>query len=340
MLSGVLARPFARRAVAGYDLEMSPIRILAAATAMESSAAIALLALAGLGGWRNGWLDVINSFAPMILAMALLAAGLGYWTLEGVTRAVTLGLAMVGVIYGLALIGPEILMASVPRSEGGQPFRVLSANVWHDNPTPDLAVASIMARNPDAVLLQESDGSLQPALKALKSVYPYTSDCPGAGVQIFSKSPILAGGCGPTPGPRLDLVWIQTAAADGRPVTLVTTHFVWPFPPALQKAQSARLAQQIHQLPTDDMILGGDFNTTPWSFAMRSQDGLLSPLKRQTRAWVSWPARLDALRQPWSAPFLPIDHLYTGPGWRLTRLTRLRIAGSDHFATEAAFTRR
>ena len=65
-----------------------------------------------------------------------------------------------------------------------------------------------------------------------------------------------------------------------------------------------------------------------------------APLKRQTRARVSWPARFDALRQPWSASFLPIDHVYTGPGWRLTRLTRLRIAGSDHFATEAAFTRR
>jgi endonuclease/exonuclease/phosphatase (EEP) superfamily protein YafD len=319
---------------------MSPIRILAAATAMEGSAAIALLALAGLGGWRNGWLDVINCFAPMILALALLVAGLGYWSLEGATRVVTLGLAMVGVLYGLALVGPEVVMSWVPRSQAGQPFRVLSANVWHDNPTPDLAVTAIMARNADAVLLQESDGALQADLGRLKSVYRYTSNCPGAGVQIFTKSPIVTGGCGPPSGPRLDLVWIRTTAADGRPVTLVTTHFAWPFPPALQRAHRAILARQIQQLPTDDMILGGDFNTTPWSFAMKSQDGLLSPLKRQTRAWVSWPARLDALRQPWSAPFLPIDHLYTGPGWRLMRLTRLRIAGSDHFATEAAFTRR
>ena len=319
---------------------MSPVRILAAATAMECSAAIALLALAGLGGWRNGWLDVINSFAPFILALALLAAGLGYWSLEGMTRAVTLGLAMVGVLYGLALVGPEVLMSWAPRTGDGQPFRVLSTNVWHDNPTPDLAVTSILARNADAVLLQESDGALQANLGRLKSVYPYTSNCPGAGVQIFSKSPILSGGCGSPSGPLLDLAWIQTTAADGRPVTLVTTHFTWPFPPAPQKAQRTLFAQQIHELRTDDMILGGDFNTTPWSFAMKSQDRLLSPLKRQTRAWVSWPARLDALQRPWSAPFLPIDHLYTGPGWRLTRLTRLRIAGSDHFATEAAFTRR
>ena len=301
---------------------------------------MAILALAGLGGWRSGWLDVINSFAPMILAMALFAAGVGYWSLEGMTRAVTLGLAMVGVLYGLALVGPDVLMSWAPRpAQAGQPFRVLSANVWSDNPTPDLAVSDIMARNADAVLLQESDGVLQPDLGRLRSVYPYTTNCPGSDVQIFTRLPIAASGCGSPTGPVLDLVWVQTSAADGRPVTLVTTHFTWPFPPALQTAQRASLAQQIHELPTYDMILGGDFNSTPWSFAMKSQDGLLSPLKRHTRAWVSWPARLDAFRQPWSAPFLPIDHIYAGPQWRLTRLTRLRIAGSDHFATEAAFTR-
>ena len=147
---------------------MTPVRIPAAATAMESSTAIALLALGGLGGWRNGWLDVINSFAPMILAMALLAAGLGYRSLEGMTRAVTLGLAMVGVLFGLVLVGPEVLMSWIPRTEGGQPFRVLSANVWGDNPTPDLAVTSILARNADAVLLQESNGALQVHLGRLK----------------------------------------------------------------------------------------------------------------------------------------------------------------------------
>ena len=104
----------------------------------------------------------------MILAMALLAAGLGYRSLEGMTRAVTLGLAMVGVLFGLVLVGPEVLMSWIPRTEGGQPFRVLSANVWGDNPTPDLAVTSILARNADAVLLQESNGALQVHLGRLK----------------------------------------------------------------------------------------------------------------------------------------------------------------------------
>jgi endonuclease/exonuclease/phosphatase (EEP) superfamily protein YafD len=313
---------------------MSPIRILAAVAAMVSAPAVAVLALAGFGGSRNGWLDVINIFAPVILVVALVAAGLGYLCLEGATQAVTLGMAMIGVIYGLTLIGPEVLLSLGARAQGVQPFRVLSANVWRDNPTPALAVDSLMARNADAVFLQEADGALQTELARLKSLYPYAGERSDSGLQIFSKAPIGSSGC------RSMSTWIQTVAGDGRPVTLVTTHFAWPFPPAPQKAQRAILAEQIRQLPTDDMILGGDFNTTPWSFAMKSQDGLFVPLKRQTRALASWPARLDALRQPWSAPFLPIDHVYAGPGWRLARMARLRIPGSDHFAIEAVFTRR
>src|ERR1700722_9150202 len=109
---------------------MSPIRILAAGAAMVSAPAVAALALAGFGGWRNGWLDVINIFAPVILVAAVLAAALGYWSLEGATQAMTLGMAMVGVVYGLTLIGPEVLLSWGPRTQGVQPFRVLSANVW------------------------------------------------------------------------------------------------------------------------------------------------------------------------------------------------------------------
>jgi endonuclease/exonuclease/phosphatase (EEP) superfamily protein YafD len=135
------------------------------------------------------------------------------------------------------------------------------------------------------------------------------------------------------------MVWIQTHAPDGAPVTLATTHFAWPFPPGLQSAQRRVLAERLHQQPTDMMILGGDFNTTPWSFGMRNQDQLLAPLKRQAAPGASWPARLDTLQRPWGFPILPIDHLYSGPGWRAVGATRLRIPGSDHLAIEATFVR-
>jgi len=309
---------------------------------MEIAAVAALLAVAGLGGSRNGWLDVINNFAPMILAMGLVGVGLAWWSLDGATRITTICVALIAVAYGLALIAPDLAGALASHPQGGAQFRILSANVWTDNPTPGLAIGEIIARDADAVFLQESNGTLRNEFVRLKSLYPYASECPGSGVQIFLKTPITAHGCGPGPASpsQLDWVWVETTASDGRPVTLATTHFSWPFPPGPQSAERTGLAASLSQLSRGDLILGGDFNTTPWSFAMRRQDQLFAPLKRRTLAWFSWPARLDALRRSWPLPILPIDHIYAGPNWQAASLTRLRMPGSDHFATEAVLTRR
>jgi endonuclease/exonuclease/phosphatase (EEP) superfamily protein YafD len=322
---------------------MSVSRRLAAAAPTAISVAAVALSAAGLAGMRSGWLDVINNFAPMILAMALVGGGLACRSLHsGATRAATLALALMAALYGLALIVPEVIRWSPAPPVSGMQFRVLSANVWFGNPSPDLAVSDILARNADAVLLQEANGAIRSEIPRLQSQYPYASACAGSGVLILVRTPIVASGCGLGPRAKtaLDLVWVRTSAPDGQPVTLATTHLSWPLSPGAQKAEREGLAVRLGELPSDDMILAGDFNTTPWSFAMRRQDKSFRPMTRRTIAWFSWPARLDALRWPWPLPILPIDHIYAGPGWGQPHLTRLRMPGSDHFATEAVFSGR
>jgi endonuclease/exonuclease/phosphatase (EEP) superfamily protein YafD len=321
---------------------LNPLRILVAATAMEIALAAAIAALAGLAGFRNGWLDVINNFAPMILALGLVAIVLALPSLQGATRVVTISVAMVAVVYGLALIAPEVARALTlrPRADGGG-LRVLTANVWTDNPTPDAAIDKILERNADVVFLQESDGTVQPLLARLRPRYPFSSNCPGSGVQIFVKTPIIAHGCGLRGAPGLDFAWVQTESSN-EPLVLATTHFSWPFPPdgqRPQRIQRASVAREIRELTADALILGGDFNTTPWSFGMRDQDRLFAPLRRQTFAMFSWPARLNQLHRPWPIPILPIDHLYCGRDWRLSKISRLAVPGSDHLAIEATFLR-
>ena len=53
----------------------------------------------------------------------------------------------------------------------------------------------------------------------------------------------------------------------------------------------ARLRQHLDTTcsPTDDVIVAGDFNSTPWSFSLRRQDRWFG-LERRTRALPSWPA--------------------------------------------------
>ena len=65
---------------------MNPVRILASATAMEIAVAAAVPSIAGLAGSRNGWLDVINNFAPMTLGMGSVGGALASVSVAGATR--------------------------------------------------------------------------------------------------------------------------------------------------------------------------------------------------------------------------------------------------------------
>ena len=136
-----------------------------------------------------------------------------------------------------------------------------------------------------------------------------------------------------------DFASVTIATPDQQHLTLVTTHLAHPFPPALQEAQRRALAARVRALGTSNMILTGDFNSTPWSYALKRLDASLTPLRRWTISWFTWPARLDDLGVPWPIPLLPIDHIYISPQWHVASLTRSRIPGSDHFATAAVLVR-
>jgi endonuclease/exonuclease/phosphatase (EEP) superfamily protein YafD len=79
------------------------------------------------------------------------------------------------------------------------------------------------------------------------------------------------------------------------------------------------------------MILAGDFNSTPWSFARREDDRRFGLIRRDRAMW-SWPAEFvgpHGFQAPF--PFLPIDHIYAGPGWATVSVSRGPRLGSDHY---------
>jgi vancomycin resistance protein VanJ len=301
----------------------------------------AIASLPSVIGLRGGWVDATNSFAPLQVAAGLLGGVLARLCLgPGALSGGACSLGAVAVIAGLTCIVPELLLLRPPQHRDGDPFRILSANVWHDNPTPAEAVSSILVRDADAVFLQEARGTLLPQLSRLHARYPYVSQCRHSGLRIFAKTPIVTQGCSceRAVSSRGRLVWVSVSAIPGATITLATTHFSHPYQLA-QEAERKSLAAELGDLNPHDLILAGDFNCTPWSEGIRGQDAMLTPLRRRTISWFSWPARLERLGLPWPLPVLPIDHIYTGPSWGATRLQRVRIAGSDHFATEATIYR-
>jgi endonuclease/exonuclease/phosphatase (EEP) superfamily protein YafD len=243
-------------------------------------------------------------------------------------------------------MGPELLRAATPvaaERSNSRALKVLTFNSWSNNIDPRGSVDGVLRANADVVALQETEGLSASAWRRLLAVYPFYASCKSeCDLFLLSKTPWSAEGSEqhPVRGGYFTLVWASTAAPDGRPLTLATTHYAWPLPPTQQASQRAALAQAVRGLDASDLILAGDFNLTPWSAAMRGQDAALAPLQRRTLAMFTWPANIAIVKWPAPFPLLPIDHVYAGPAWRTVAVQRLPRLGSDHYPVLVTLSRR
>jgi len=326
-------------------------KIIATATVVEAAFGAGALAVLGLGGAASGWFDLLNHLAPLWFGVSILSAPLaGLLIAPGIGRRAVLGAALTGAIVSGAMILPEMARAIGPFGRAGpHPLRIVTFNTWSDNVTPEQVVARIEAADPDAFALVEMSWPFyRSKLRMLSARYPYRTipkrGCPGD-MQIFSKRPFTAWGCSVTedqarPWVTEGIVWGRTVAPDGRAFTFATTHYGWPFPGGPQRMQMAALGRWAKAHADEDMILTGDFNLTPWSFALWRQDAMLRPLRRQDHAIFTWPAMIARLYKPAPFALLPIDHIYAGQAWQAVSVRRLARAGSDHYGIEATFSRR
>ncbi|HEX3917430.1 MAG TPA: endonuclease/exonuclease/phosphatase family protein [Caulobacteraceae bacterium] len=319
---------------------MHALHVLAEIAAVALSLVSTLLAIAGLG--RDGRSDALASFAPFTFLLSLAGAALA-WTALGPGLATTALLTLDGVAAVLCLVRlvPEFIRLRPAFRSDPVALRVLSGNLLWINPSGERAVAAILACDPDVVILQEVGRRLTAPLAGLEARYPNAASCPHAGLRIYTKFPMVAHRCNceQADTPRGRLLTATIRLSDQATVTLATTHFSHPYRGDAQARERQGLGAAVRGLEVRDLVLAGDFNTAPWSHAMRSQDDALAPLRRWSIAWFTWPARLRRGRLAWPLPLLPIDHIYAGPGWSHVRLRRVRLPGSDHFATEASLCR-
>jgi len=294
--------------------------------------AFALLAIGGqLGRWSS-WLDVINSIAPLTLAGSLVILLIALVRRRGARVAI---IALIGVAGSAERAIPELAAGTETLREDAFAVTIVTHNVRVDNRDP-LGTASMLAGSgADVLLLQETDGSVAGAIERLAARYPYSTPCRQArcAMIILSRWPItmtryrVRDASGRQIGPPL--IWAIITPPHAAPFTVATLHLPWPLPPRDQQARRTALARAIHRLDTCNLIIAGDFNLTPWSFAMADMDQGMAPLRRTTRAIFSFPARFGSGRR--ALPILPIDHIFTGPGWSVDRVERMPATGSDHF---------
>ena len=342
-IQGAFARRWRERARGAASIIGRLVRDLGEGAILWAAFGTALAATLALLGCFSRTFDAFSHFAPIWLAIAMMSAAAAL-VVRPHTRRQVLVLATIGVVGFTALMAPELVSALIaPHSAPGREvIKIIQFNAWGgENRDPAGSARWILAQNPDFILMEESD-NLTPALTAvLQAQYPYKitcatpSRCPN---MILSRRPLLEGEGYWRPGNPLPFAWGRYPGVAG-PIDIVVAHTIWPLPADDQAAHFAGLVQVTRPLPHGSLIVGGDFNSTPWSFALRRLDRALG-LVRRTRALPSWPAgRFSRLGIVAPFPVLPIDQIYAGPDWRTVHVERGPVLGSDHYPIMVVLSR-
>ena len=276
--------------------------------------------------------DLLTHFAPLWFAGALAATLFAYLAFWGLARWGIVAMGLVGMVAAGLLIWPELIRPTGPHagSDAAGQLKIIQFNVWDRDVDPVHTVDWIVAQHPDIVILEETTPEFRRLVEAKSG---WTSPCRDCEVMIYSPHPAVRAPLPPEKGPRPGPLAHATFTDAHGPFTVIGIHNAWPTDDDDQQRQEARLAQVIAAFPRERTIVTGDFNSTPWSFSRRRWDQAFG-IPRRDRAIVSWPAGRIVkgnFRMPFPFPFLPIDHVYAGPGWATVSIARGPKLGSDHY---------
>jgi len=300
--------------------------------ALILGAACLLGAAAAQGGRVSPALDTLTNFAPAWLIGSGLTAGYGAAFATRRTRATILGLGVLGILAAALLILPEITRPIEPAAPAGagRTIKLIQFNTWDRNGDITGTANWIAAQSPDLVLVEEAGAPLRRALIARG----YHCTTGNGHVAILSRmipdrEPVRVL---MSEWPRLPPFARARFGQGAQGFSVFAVHLT-----RTREKNSARdaLAGLLDRYDRDRLIVAGDFNLTPWSFALRGLDRELG-LERRDRALFSWPAKLILQGRTVPAiPVLPLDHVYAGAAWRTVSIARGPAMGSDHFPVVA-----
>jgi endonuclease/exonuclease/phosphatase (EEP) superfamily protein YafD len=287
-------------------------------------------AMGAQGGRFSPRLDILAHFAPLWLLGATLALTYALTLATPNLRLLIGTLGAVGMLAAGALIVPELVRPMSPKAprDASHQIKIIQFNAWRKNPDVERTADWLVAQNPDVIAVEEMSPRLGEAILRRR----HYSVAHGIGqVTILSRSDPLPAtfSLGPNWEELPGISRARLPAPDGGAYDVVGVHYLWPTVP-FQLKQRAAMVQVVGRADHKRLIVVGDFNLTPWSFALRRQDGQFG-LERRTHALFTWPVRPFArgrLRAP--VPFLPLDQVYAGSDWRTVSITRGPKLGSDH----------
>lgn len=296
-----------------------------------------------------------------LLAMTVLLAGAAiaprfadtYWLLElpGHFRA-HLSVAMSAIVIALAvlrawrhvvfaavftsLVAAPVAALWVPSGQAdprGVAFRALSLNVSFYSRNYAEVLTLIEETRPDVVGLVEINTRWMEELAPIDTHYPHRvvyARPRGSGVALLSRFPFREAEVREFSG-TLRRYALGTLDIDGVPLVLAVAHAASPLGgeafAAARDRQLAALANVQIEFADREVLLMGDFNTSPWSLAFRRllEDSGLRDAARGFGYRPTWPAEL-----PWLG--IPIDHHVVSDGVVVKSFEVMGPTGSDHLA--------
>lgn|GEM_PF-3524524 len=288
------------------------------------------LSLAGQFGRLVPALDPANALAPFVLALSIIVciAGLRYGRIILVMGA----LALLCSAERVFSARPSSVTGAVAPTGSG--ITVLSLNAWHYQERPEETARALAASGADIILLQEAGTVLQVQDDRLRDAYPFRSDCPeDCDLAILARLPVrdfryrMEGSDGKLAGPRI--VFADIAPAAGRrPMTVASIHVDRLSQGGSSRSDLAdRLAQMFEHMGKDDLVIGGDFNMTPYSFAYSSAARILKPIRRVSAGDASFPEQIGGHG---AIPVFAIDHIFASPRWHAVPIEAGADFHSDH----------
>lgn len=267
--------------------------------------AVACIGAISLAGFlaAHAWPFELMCHFRLQYAVALLACGL----LLAIARRWrwTLIAAALAAVNAWTLL-PFRAWPVTPRDQSPPTLRVLSANLYSGNSTPDRFIAYIDDADPDVLVALEVTPDWEQRLAELHDSFPYRAvqSRPGNfGIALYSRLPIIERTFAPLSESNSAIV--ARLDVDGRTVTLIAAH---PYPPGgsrnttLRNSQLSELAR-LAAASAGPCIVAGDLNVTPFSpaFDRLLDAGNLRDPRRGQGLLPTWPASRPLLQ-------IPIDH--------------------------------
>ena len=235
-----------------------------------------------------------------------------------------------------ALVAAPVVALWLPSGPPEPPptvLRALSLNVSFYSRNYDEVLTLIETMRPDVVGLVEINTRWIEELAPLDQQYAHRVTYArrrGSGVAIYSRIPLRDAEVRPFAGTERHYA-IGTLDVDSVPMVLAVGHAASPLggrsSAAVRDRQLAILADVRREFAGHEILLMGDFNTSPWSLAFRrllSQSGLRDAA-RGFGYRPTWPAQ-----RPWLG--IPIDHHVVSDGIVITKFSVVGPTGSDHLA--------